>query len=438
MISYAYVNGFHEPLQLSNPFLELESYIDTINNEIDSACEAYIEEYNDMVFNATMNDEVFVEKKDSNIFETIGNAIIKVVKKIKEFMDDFINKLKGFEKKSDFEKLQLAAKGKDPEVVKGLYDAFNSGNITVYDAKSIKDIEDAYLEFLKHANNKDIDPKTLSGKFEIFKKKCENADKNGIVSIAKAVTATTAGVMAIPLIRKTLADIKKSHLDCSEKMVKNGQAEADAIMKMSNSTDQKIRDAVDPKNGAAVIRKNAFMFYTNQYEKIISHNDTAYSKVMGVVKSLVGKIDKKGKLGAKLDNIDSKVAEKNLKSGQTLLQGAQTLTDTLNPPVDRKAERKKARENAADNAYGTEKGRAKYYKNHKQEIDKKEADKARSNAYAQQEGRNNFNRVHENELLSKKYDDAYDTAYAQAAGKRQFENDHPRPQRQRPNNNNTK
>ena len=183
MISIAFVNGDVENMPYFDKSLAFENYIESTSNELDQLYNTFAMKYNKVMVERSITESALDEDtanelyaESTNIVAKIGEAIIAMAKKIKKYIEDLIQKASGFYKKTDLEKLEAVIK-KNPDVADPLREAFTSGKLNLHDAKSIKEIEDAYMDLLKFAKRKDVDPKTLSGKVEIFKDKCKKINQ---------------------------------------------------------------------------------------------------------------------------------------------------------------------------------------------------------------------------------------------------------------------
>ena len=314
MISIAFVNGDVENIPYFDKSLAFENYIESTSNELDELYNTFAMKYNKVMVERSITEsvldkdtanELFTESE--NIVTKIGEAIINMAKKIKKYIEELIQKASGFYKKTDLEKLEAAIK-KNPDVADPLREAFTSGKLNIHDAKSIKEIEDAYMDLLKFAKRKDVDPKTLSGKVEIFKDKCKKINDTSVVNVAKGAGAVISAAAAVVLFRKHFTDVKKAQLDTAAASEKMADQLYEAITDMRNSRDADVNAAVDPSLGKAQVLKNAYFYMAGEFEKMSTENNNFLEKLG---RGLSASMRKVNALSGAADKIDSKLDAKS-------------------------------------------------------------------------------------------------------------------------------
>lgn len=145
----------------------------------------------------TESKEEYFNESASDVIEKIGQKILDIIQKFKDFMSDLFRKWKerSWAKKDDVQKLRELEK-KDPKLAARMEAYVQNGDI---DMKSFKDINDFYKncdDILKEMEKKNVDPKSIKGRWE--KAKAALNDKKGAVSAiatALGLIATASGLV---------------------------------------------------------------------------------------------------------------------------------------------------------------------------------------------------------------------------------------------------
>lgn len=418
MISIAYVNGIHEQMPTVDAFVRIENTISEIMQESSSAYDNYMNKYNQFITEfAILGNEASISESElftesTNVFEKIGESIIKIAEKIKEFICNLVDRIRGFYKKSDLEKISEAAK-KNPVIADDLIAAFKEGKLSVYDAKTIKDIEASYMELIKHAKAPNVSPDSFAGKVKEFKNKCENSDKSAMVTVAKSVGAVVSTASAILLIRKIFTDTSKSSAEANIANEKVMDATVKALQEMSKSSDPNVVKAASGELGKAKMLQEVSEWTGMKFLNAAQKNNETATKISDSIKKVIAKIDKSGKIIGAINKKDDAKLQKDINAGKALRKLADDKTNATK--VDRDAERRKNREDAADKAYGSEKGKHDFEGKHYQSVVGRKADASYQTKYAQNNGDAEWFNGHINEYLNRKEAEAK----AQAAGREQ-------------------
>ena len=404
MISIAYVNGVQEPLLLSDPEIKLESVIEGLIKESDDAYNTYINKYNKYITEAEIIGEISEAKQEeliiesSNVFEKIGESLIRMAEKIKEVISNMLDRIRGFYKKTDLEKINEAAK-KNPAIADDLVKAFQRGDLTVYDAKSIKDIENAYMELIKYAKDKNVSPDSLEGRIKLFKKKCEEADKSGLTTVAKAVGTIVGSAATILGIRKIFSDTTKSVADSNISQGKVFDQACDAIHMLSQSSNADIKKAMSGELGKSKMIEEVSRYTGMKLQGMASHNTNVLDKIGGILNSLLVKIDKSGKIAAKMN-------AKDVEQGKELVKIAETRWNIKNPKVDRGAELLKIKQDSKARTIGQKEGELTFNQKHKKQLASATYNTAKAQKNAQIDADNAHYATHKMDILQREMDKA--------------------------------
>ena len=223
MISVSFVNNTIQPIKVNDSLIDIYNTIQESNNAIDSLVKDCITISEDVMFNEAVGlptlDEEAQAKKRSGVFEKIGEAILIIFKKIQEFIDrvirtikDLIYRLSPVEKKLDM------IKKENPELANKVLAEIDAGNISMMDLKNLNEVDKMYNEILEAAKKKEVDPKTLSGKIEIFKAKFDALfdEDNKTVKKLKAASAIITAATAIIFIKSNLDKAIKADYDAKK------------------------------------------------------------------------------------------------------------------------------------------------------------------------------------------------------------------------------
>ena len=368
MISLSFINGEYEYLPASDELMTLESVMQTVSDEVDNCISSYLNTREDYLFESkifgSLDEEktVFLEAGKDSVFKKIGEAILALIKKFTDAAKKVVEKIKelGFKSKTDTEKLDKLLKQR-PELKDEVICAYKSGDLNVADAKSLKELDKAFDEIIKLSKQKDVKPDTLRGKVEAMKKKFANPDDTTLVKTAKATAAVVGAAVAVVTFKKYVLDAKKSSNDYIKSCTEKNEAVYKAIKDLEKYGKETGEDYVSDNLTKAQILKNADMWVTGQYSKLISSEQ--------------GKV-------AKLDKgITSFIAKHMRKDSRDLIYDADIGANEI-----KKREKKKAKEDfkdARNKAYASEVGKQIYQKKYKNNADRTKV----NSAYSNEEGR---------------------------------------------------
>ena len=292
MISLEYVNGSYtrETDALCKPF---ELFLETSKREMDQMfAEFSIVEEKVLLESAimgTVQEPVMMvyEEGKKNIFTKIGEAIVSIYKKLVEFIDTAIDKIKtyAFDKKSDIQKLEVLIK-KHPDLKNEAIGAFNSGALDLQDVKSLKDLDSTFEEILKMAKKKDVDPNTLRGKWEKAKEKFEKDEKSWkVVKVAAATTTIISAAVAIKTLPALLVKHKNEYAKNKEDL-KTREAETLAILKEKGT--------VNEDTGLTRLLLEITREHAGKHMDVRKGNLSLIEKMFNGITNLIDKFDKDG------------------------------------------------------------------------------------------------------------------------------------------------
>lgn len=205
MISVSFVNNTIQPIKVNDSLIDIYSTIQESNNVIDSLVKDCITISEDVMFNEavglpTLSEEAQAKKR-SGVFEKIGEAILVIFKKIQEFIDRVIRTIKDLiYRLSPVEKKIEMIKKENPELANKVLAEIDAGNISMMDLKNLNEVDKMYNEILEAAKKKEVDPKTLSGKIEIFKAKFDeffSEDSKAVKRLKTAAVIVTAATTIV-------------------------------------------------------------------------------------------------------------------------------------------------------------------------------------------------------------------------------------------------
>lgn len=365
MISLSFVKNDRNELILNNHAYVYESTVDELSNSIDNKIDIFLAKYESYMTEAEIMGELsedkslFLEAESSNLLTTIGNAVISMFKKLIEFANNVIDKMKniGFKSKSDTDKLELLIK-KHPELKNDIVTAFKNNDLRLSDMKSLKELNSAFDEIVNLSKKADVDPKSIKGKWEAAKKKYEeNSDK--IAKTAKNITAVVTAATVIVTFKKVILDSRKNVMDAKEKIGKNSDEVTKAIEDLKKFENGKYANA---NLTNAQLIKNATAFINGEYHKMIVGNETNIDKLSNTISHFLGKYSddemelRKDAVKFK-DNKDKESKDKDLKDEvkkAKKIKGAQLAAQHSYDKAHEKENYAKAKETAKQQQLGRE------------------------------------------------------------------------------------
>ena len=113
MISVAFINDGYEPLLASDPFLPLDRMMTEMTEEIDMMVSNYLNIHDQYTFESEIMGEldeeksVYLEAEKTNIFDKIGQSVIKIGQAFIETIKKIIEWIKnlGFKNKDKMDKV---------------------------------------------------------------------------------------------------------------------------------------------------------------------------------------------------------------------------------------------------------------------------------------------------------------------------------------------
>jgi len=309
MISLGYVNdtySFNMDL-LCRPF---ESYLEACMNDVNSA----LAEYNMEIARSNIFYDVFgeaapekdkkpspaMEQKKKNVFERIGETVIKLFKKFSEMIDKIISHFKegSFARKSNIQKLELLLK-EHPELKKEALGAFNEGALNMSDFKSLKELDAAFDEIVKMSKKEDVDPNSLKGKWEAAKKKIANSNNSWIISGAKAATIAIGAAVAIKTFGPSIA---KAHNEFQKNKAEMADRNADFLKTLKDE------NVINNDTGIATTLLAIHKERMGYHAAVAKNTGTAIDKLEFAIASFIDKHTSKKSKDAYNARIDATIA----------------------------------------------------------------------------------------------------------------------------------
>ena len=261
-------------------------------------------------------------------------------------------------------------KKNDPEKYNDIKDevivAFNKGELNPMDLNSLKEVMDAYDEIVKLSKQKDIDSKTLRGKFEQMKRKCDKIEESRIVKVSKAAKIVIPAITAIVAFKSEILKSKKQTMEAKDLISKKNEDIVKAIETLKNIEDGKY---VSDNLSKAQILQNANAYLNREFGKMISEDQGRIKKFEKGIFSFISKYEKKKRekfdkdqtlaskfLSQEEDIARNKEREKNYEDSYDKATGQRVANDdamSINSHVD--AEYKKAKVQAQGREDGTTK-----------------------------------------------------------------------------------
>ena len=286
---------------------------DAVNDYTMSVSPFYLE--SDIIGIMTEANKEGVRKEKKNIFARIGEAVRNIVKKIREFCDKCINKVKDitFSMKSSEKKMNRLIK-EHPELTKEKIQFLcDEGGIDFSDFKSFKEMDAAFYQLVQAAKDPKVDENTMKGKFEKFKKKVKNDDST-IQTVAK-VAGAVGGVISLFTAIKLISKTKKDSVEASARLRKQNDLDKkniDDMMKQAYSG----REDEYNNMGKMTYVLNAYRIKSGHQSKVLNEHVGIVSKMANMFASAVDKLTSSGASKAILGDVNQNYKEdiKNAKS----------------------------------------------------------------------------------------------------------------------------
>lgn len=206
----AYINEF-------SFFDNVMECVEECRNEVDMAVYSYNNNKRQAelksFFEGVMDDELFIEKEGEGVLAKIGNVIIKLVKKVADFLTSTKEKLLGLTQKSKTD-AEIVNKliAEHPELRKEVIDGLEKEWFTYKDvAKFEKDV----VGLIQMLDKNKIDHATFKDK---MKKACKEFSESG-----KSVLAATATLGSILMIIPNIAKGVKASRATLQEMSKTAE-----------------------------------------------------------------------------------------------------------------------------------------------------------------------------------------------------------------------
>ena len=329
MINVDYVNG-SVSLDTLDIMKDYESFNESCKQEINEMFAKFEMLEDRVTLESAIMDTVpeqmmmVYESEKKNLFARIGEMIIKIFDKFIKTIEGFIDKIKFniLNKKTDLQKVDILLK-KHPELkneeIAEIQKAFVDGSLTLNDVKSLKELDKAFDEIVKMVKKKDIDPKSIKGRWEKIKANFEKDEKSW--KIVKVGSATTVAVGAALALRKLIPEWKKHAEDGHELKKKANAEKAEILEELKKST------AVNDTMGKWQILLEIWRYKNEKYTEVYGGIYNGLDKVAKGLARFLDKFDKKGStveaFKKNLETIAFKENEKKEKEYQDSIKKAE-------------------------------------------------------------------------------------------------------------------
>ena len=294
MINIEYLNG-SSTLEADLIYKPFESFMESSKTDINNLCSNFNMLQERVMLESSImgsipeNMQMVYESEKKNFFERVGEMVVAIYKKFVEFIDKIIDKIKtySFSKKSDLQKLETLLKH-HPDLKDEAIVAFQEGALDFSDVRSLKELDSTFDEILKMARKKDIDPKTLRGKWEKAKEKFEKIDQSTVVKVAKATSVVIGAAVAIKTLPAVLAN-HKNRCDKDKQEARERQANVLDTLKHIQNEDGENVVTEDTGIGTLIVQMNREL---NGYHGAVQgKNLSTVSKFVNAIAKFVDKFD---------------------------------------------------------------------------------------------------------------------------------------------------
>lgn len=301
MIDTTYVQALKEQEEIQRVYEESVEEINAIVNPIKIATMKRQNEMELGIFTESAEDLYTESVKDA--VTALGNKIIEILGKIKDFITGIPDKIKNASwNKADVDKKMDMIKKDDPKRYEAMKVYVEKGMLDFNTFKSMKDFYAGFDELMDELEKKDADEKTLRGKFEKF--------KNSLVK-NKETIATAAALLGIVATGTTIALNYKKFRNESDRALSNDAAkQADKAnylhARMDKASRVLAKGNVEGNFKATILANTAL-----EVERELNAN---VSKITTLKANLYTKFDK---LASKFVKDSTAVRNKNMKNLRT-------------------------------------------------------------------------------------------------------------------------
>ena len=211
MIDTSYVQALQEQNEIQRVYEESVNEINAITNPIRIAAMRREQEMELGIFTES-GDDLYMESVKTAV-TALGDKIIELLQRLKDFITGIPDKIKNASwNKADVDKKMDMIKKDDPKRYEAMKVYVDKGMLDFNTFKSMKDFYAGFDDLMDELEKKDVDEKTLRGKFEKFKK---SLVKN------KDAIATTAAVLGLVATGTTIALNYKKFRNESDRALSN-------------------------------------------------------------------------------------------------------------------------------------------------------------------------------------------------------------------------
>ena len=236
--------------------------------------------------------------------------VITIYNKFVEFIDKIIDTVRThlFKKKTDLQKLDILLKN-HPDLKNEAIAAFNEGALDLSDVRSLKELDSTFDEILKLARKKEIDPKTLRGKWEKAKEKFEKSEKTW------KTVATVAGAAASIITAATALKTFQSKCAKSQNELQKVKQE-DRERRAAILAELKDEGVINDNTGKLQTMLQIWRELHGKHSAVHSQNLRVIDKIANGITSFIDKFDKDGTGAKRLHDDLNKAKEKADKAAE--------------------------------------------------------------------------------------------------------------------------
>lgn len=298
MISCAFVNGGHEELYATSPYIALQEFMVESEIYIHDAITEFMNLSAEYTAESAINGEdsekvLMLESEGKNIFAKIGDKIIKLWETVISFISSCIDKIKDkiFESKSDLDKLEIMCK-KHPSLKEEIINAYNDNKLNVSSMKSLAELEKTYDEIVKMSKNAEVKPGSMQDKWNKAVKAFEKAEKSGPFVIAGTIVSGMSLYKAISSFKGDCLKIKNNLNDYKKKANEHKDDMYKIIEEMKGIEGV---EYVNDKMGRLQVLYRANKYMSGEYSAAAGKSAKSVDKITDTFYSILDKFEGKKK-----------------------------------------------------------------------------------------------------------------------------------------------
>lgn len=290
MISTAYINNGCEDSLYTDECSVFERYLATSLEDIyteywemkSNVCRIMLE--SEIMGDITEGDRAFLESENDSFVSKVGRKIVELTNKFIELIDKLIQKVKDFSFgiKSNEKKMDTLIK-EHPELTKEKIQILcDAGGLEFSDMRSLAELDKTFNQILEMSKKKDVDPKSLRGKWDAAVKKLnsDNSSAKAIATAAKTITATIAVGVAIHEFKSKIVGAKK-RLDEDRKSMVSMKA------KLHERVTSETGSKVTTDSGVATTLLAMYRELLGHHEKAVQRDASILNKMSNAIAAFI-------------------------------------------------------------------------------------------------------------------------------------------------------